>query len=86
MNSMNHLDEAKAKVAAASKATETAIAEWRSAIAALQTGASVNGYGILHDRYAFRHQLHEAKARIDASLAALDDVDEWPNEFDYDQL
>lgn len=83
---MSHKDEAKAKIDTASNACETALDSWRAGIAVLGTNVSVNGFGIINDRHAFRQRLREAQAHIAASLAVLDGVDEWPNSFDYDQL
>ena len=45
----------------------------------------VNGFGIIHDRSAFKQKLYEAQAQISAGLAALDGVD-WPTGTDYDEL
>lgn len=71
--------EARERVDVAAAACEKAIAQWQSAAAALNGNISVNGYGIIHDRYAFRRQLAEAQARIAASFAALDGVTDWPS-------
>jgi len=77
---------ARDRVDAAAKACDKALSSWQSASAALGGNVSVNGFGIIHDRYAFRQKLHEAQARIAASLAALDDVTDWPSSVDYDEL
>lgn len=83
---MSHKIEAKNKIDAASVACDKALESWRNAGAVLCRDVSINGFGILRDRYAFRQQLHETQAHIAASLAALDEVSDWPNDFDYDQL
>lgn len=78
--------EAKERVEAAAAACDKAISQWQSATAALNGNVSVNGFGIIHDRSAFRQKLFEAQARIAASFAALDSVTNWPSNADYDQL
>lgn len=78
--------EAKARVDAASAACDKAIDYWKKGVAALGGNVSVNGFGIIHDRSAFRQKLYEANASIAASLAALDAVLDWPSNSDYDQL
>lgn len=78
--------EAKRRVEAASVACDKALESWKKAVAALGGNVSVNGFGIIHDRSAFRQKLCEANASIAASLAALDAVTEWPSNVDYDQL
>lgn len=83
---MNTKTEAQTRITAAETACEKAITSWRGAVSALGENVSVNGYGIIHDRHAFRMKLHEANARIAASLAALDQVEDWPSSADYDQL
>lgn len=77
--------EVQAKVSEAEKACDKSLDAWRAAIAALGTDVSVNGYGIIHDRSAFRQRLQTAQLRITESLAALDGVD-WPSNAEYDQL
>lgn len=78
--------QAKARVDVAANACNKALEQWRNAVVALGTNVSVNGFGIIHDRYAFRRQLLDAQARVTASLAALDDVTDWPSNVDYDEL
>ena len=78
--------QAKDRVDAAASACDKALTQWRGAVAALGSNVSVNGLGIIHDRSAFRQKLYEAQARIEASLAALDDVTDWPSSADYDEL
>lgn len=80
------IEQAKGRVDAAAKACDKAVSQWQAAVSALGANVSVNGFGIIHDRYAFRQKLHEAQARIAASLAALDDVADWPSNVDYDEL
>lgn len=80
------IEQAKDRVDAAAKASDKALAQWQAATSALGGGVSVNGFGIIRDRYAFRQHLHEAQAHIAASLAALDDVTDWPSDVDYDEL
>lgn len=78
--------EARNRVDAASLACDKSLEHWRKAVDALGTNASINGVGVLHDRYAFRRRLIEAQAHIQASLAALDAVHDWPSTADYDQI
>lgn len=83
---MSTKTEAKDCVDAAAAACDKAIAHWQAATAAINGNVSVNGFGIIHDRFAFRQKLNEAQARIAASFAALDAVTDWPSNADYDQL
>lgn len=80
------IEQPKDRVEAAAKACDQALKQWRAAVAALGGNVSVNGHGIIHDRFAFRQKLNEAQARIAASMAALDDVPDWPSNVDYDEL
>jgi hypothetical protein len=74
------------RVASAQVACDKAVSHWQAAAAAINGDVSLNGYGIIRDRSAFRQKLHEAQARIAASLAALDEVESWPSSVDYDEL
>lgn len=78
--------EAQSRVDAATLACHKSLEHWRKAVDALGTNVSVNGVGVLHDRYAFRQRLVEAQASIQASVAALDAVHDWPSSADYDQI
>lgn len=78
--------QAKQRVDAAAKASDKALAQWRAAVSALDGHVRVNGLGVIRDPHAFRQQLYEAQARIAATLAALDDVTDWPSNVDYDKL
>lgn len=82
---MSTTDQAKNKVVAAEKACDKSLDAWRTAVSALGTDVSVNGYGIIHDRSAFSQRLQSAQLHIAESLAALDGVD-WPTNAEYDQL
>lgn len=83
---MNTKTQADDCIKEAAAACEKALAQWQMAATALNGTISVNGFGIINDRYAFRQKLIEAQARIAASFAALDDVQVWPSNADYDQL
>lgn len=49
----------------------------------LSGSVSTNGYGIHHNPYELRDKLHQAQARIQKSLRALDGID-LPTTTDYD--
>lgn len=83
---MDAKTEAKRRVDAASVACDKSLESWKKAVSALGDNVSVNGFGIIRDRSAFRQKLREANASIAASLAELDAVTEWPSNADYDQL
>jgi len=83
---MTTKSDAKARIDAASDASEKALEHWRKAVDALGATTTVNGVGVIRDRYAFRQRLMEAQARITASFAALDAVSDWPSEADYEHI
>lgn len=77
---------AKNRINVAAKACHQALEQWREAVSSLGKDVSVNGAGIIHDRSAFRDRLLLTQSHIQASLAALDGVDSWPSDADYDTL
>ncbi len=82
---MSTKEEVQAKVSEAEKACDKSLEAWRAAVSALGTDVGVNGFGIIHDRSAFRQRLQTAQMHIAESLDALDGVD-WPTNADYDHL
>lgn len=78
--------KSKERIKDAQRACDKSLGYWREAVQALGTNVSVDGAGVIHDRHEYRSRLYEARARIEASLAALDAVDSWPTGSDYDAL
>lgn len=82
---MGSRQDAQERIAAAGTACNRALESWRQAHALLKPDVSVNGFGVIHDKSAFRQRLAQAKVEINAALAALEGV-EWPSDADYDNF
>lgn len=80
---MTTKEEAKEKLAKASRISDLALGEWRHAVKALDGSISVNGHGIPHDHYELRNKLLKAQEHIQMALSLMDDI-EWPRSADYD--
>jgi hypothetical protein len=54
------------------------------ALQALQAPLVYNAAGVLADLHMVRSNLHRAKAAIDQALDAMNSLDGWPLESDYE--
>ncbi len=70
------------KIEAAKAATDTISENWNAARDQMQT-LWVNGAGVLSEPSTVRGDILAAKRSLDAALAALDGVKEWPSSDDY---
>jgi hypothetical protein len=81
---MSTKQEAEIKITKAEKMCADVHEASSAAVYALSRQASVNGYGIYHDRFLIRNKLQEAQGHIQQALKTLEEI-EWPTDADYDQ-
>jgi hypothetical protein len=72
------------KIRQAAAATDVVLEGRTHALQALQAPAWTNGAGVLSDPSMVRSNLHRAKAAIDRALDAMNSLDGWPREQDYE--
>jgi hypothetical protein len=68
----------------AAAATDVVLEGHNRALQALQAPLWTNGAGVLADPSMVRSNLHRAKAAIDMALDAMNNLDGWPQERDYE--
>jgi hypothetical protein len=74
----------QAKIRHAAAATDVILEGCNRALQALQAPLRTNDAGVLSDPSMVRSNLHRAKAAIDMALDAMNSLDGWPQERDYE--
>ena len=72
------------KIRHAAAATDTILEGRTHALQALQAPLWSNGAGVLTDPSMVRSNLYRARAAIDQALDAMNSLDGWPQETDYE--
>ena len=72
------------KIRRAAAVTDVVLEGCNTALQALQAPRWTDGAGVLSDPSMVRSNLHRAKAAIDMALNAMNSLDGWPEEQDYE--
>jgi hypothetical protein len=72
------------KIRRAAAATDVILQGVNAALQALQAPTWTNGAGVLSDPSMARSNLHRARDAIDMALDAMNSLDGWPREQDYE--
>jgi hypothetical protein len=76
--------ENQEKIRRAAAATDVILEGCNTALQALHAPLWTNGSGVLSDPSMVRSNLHRARAAIDMALDAMNSLDGWPREQDYE--
>jgi hypothetical protein len=72
------------KIRQAAAVTDVVLEGRTHALQALQASAWTNGAGVLTDPSMVRSNLHRAREAINKALDAMNSLDGWPQEKDYE--